>query len=223
MLKWTWVRPLFLLAAILIAGGAAAPSASSLTLDLDATVVGLDTPAILPLAAGTYQLDVIGIAGGGAFDAFNPWGSSNCGNPAGCSRTAPTTNTGFLTGLRILSASISSVTVADSLLDPVANFLPIGSSFNNGVGVQIDNGLVFPNGLSAQQNALSASFILTTSGNVSFALLDDNLVDNLGGLSVSVVPIPEPSTALLLGMGLVVLGHLKSKRRCARNPSTVSV
>lgn len=222
MLKQTWARSLFLVATIVIAGGAVAPSASSLTLDLDATIVGLDTPANRFLAAGTYQLDVIGIAGGGTFDAYNPWGFSSCSNPAGCPRTAPTTNRGFMTGLRILSASITLVTVDGILLDPVAGFLPIGSAFVSGVGVQIDNGLVFPDGLSAQQNAFSASFVLTATGNVSFALLDDNLGDNLGGLSLSIVAIPEPSTALLMGLGLVVLGRgNSSKRRCARNPSTV--
>jgi len=56
--------------------------------------------------------------------------------------------------------------------------------------------------------AVQGSFIdipLAEGSSLSFWLWDWNSIDNSGGLSFSVTPIPEPSTLTLLGIGMLFL------------------
>lgn len=59
---------------------------------------------------------------------------------------------------------------------------------------------------------------LAEGGSLSFWINDWNTIDNGGSLTFSVAPVPEPSTFLLLGVGLTLLIWRKrcnSKRSCA--------
>ena len=66
----------------------------------------------------------------------------------------------------------------------------------------------------ALANALNASFTLETAGFVNFFIADINYTDNIGGMSldVSAAPVPEPSTIVLMGLGLVGLAGFGRKK-----------
>lgn len=166
----------------------APPDAGAQIVNMSADVVGLNTPVSVPLEAGTYRIDVVGIAGGGEFDAWNPFGATNCAIATGCPRTAPTTNTGFLTGYRVVSPAVIAVSVDDVPLASETSPPVVGSWFDESqAAFQVDSGLVFPDASAAAQNAPFATFELAESSVVEIALPDDNLVDNLGGLSIEIV------------------------------------
>ena len=54
-------------------------------------------------------------------------------------------------------------------------------------------------------------FTVSASGLVGFSIRDDTTSDNLGGISLEITAIPEPSTAGLLALGLtsLALAHRK--------------
>ena len=57
---------------------------------------------------------------------------------------------------------------------------------------------------SAVANAPTATFSVSNTTTVNFYILDGHPIDNIGGpLLLSISQVPEPSTALLLGLGLV--------------------
>jgi len=71
----------------------------------------------------------------------------------------------------------------------------------------------------ALANALSTSFTLTSESYVNFYIYDIKYTDNIGGMTLrvekGVAPVPEPSTFLLLGGGLLGLGFCVRKRKKA--------
>jgi hypothetical protein len=71
--------------------------ADAIIVDIDARTNGPASPVQTFLLAGTYTVTPIGTVDGGAFDAWNAWGSTTCSDPNGCQRTDPSTVRGWLT------------------------------------------------------------------------------------------------------------------------------
>lgn len=173
-------------------------------------------PVEIFLEAGTYNVEPIGIAGGGLYDSWIAWTSSSCNNPNGCPRTVPTTVTGWLNNYEIISPYLAEVSVNGLDLAPTDTTKPLESYFLVTPGSTlycVIDGLAFPNPLSALSAALWSEFTLSDSAIVGFAITDfpNMLSDNSGGISLKIGsisgsgPVPEPGTLLLLGFGISCL------------------
>ena len=140
----------------------------------------------LSLLAGTYNVNAIGVADGGLYNAWNAWGTTGgCDvNGANCSAG------GFLHYYTIEAAELGVVNVGST---SVANR--------------------YATSLLALDNASDYSFTLTSAADVNFSIYD-NCCDNLGGVSLDVVAVPEPVTTGLLGSALFgLIGATRLRKR----------
>jgi hypothetical protein len=177
------------------------------------------TPVEIFLNAGTYVVEPIGISEGGSYDAWTPWGGTNCTDPAGCIRTSPTTNTGWMADYYAGSPDITSVSVEGVNLTPVSTptlgwedyFLVTPSS----TYYRVTNPLVYPDALTALSHAQTSTFTLSNSGVVNFFLRDSLRSDNRGGMSLSVNAVPIPPSVWLFGSGLLGLIGIARRKKAA--------
>lgn len=213
-----WIDSVTLLLLVPIAF--AARSADALIIDIDATLNNISNPLQISLAAGTYAVTPVGIAGGGVYDAWNPWGTSTCGTPSGCAQTVPTTVVGWKNSYDVISDAITAVSVSGSPLSPISTD-PTDTTSNQDYWVSngsepdryhIDDSTVYPSAADAFAGAKSSVFTVSAGGLVGFAIRDSSLSDNFGGMSLEINPIPEPSTAALLGLGLLSLAGWRRAR-----------
>lgn len=167
--------------------------------------------------AGVYQVNLIGVADGGAYDGWSPWASTSCGVSTGCKQTTPTTVTGFLNSFMVFSPDLTTVSV-EGVVIPLGTNEVLGNSFiDTPRQYRVHDGFVYPNALLALTGSHSSSFTLGVSGLVGFSIYDNPswLGDNRGGISLDITsstsPVPEPSTYLLLGGGLLGLVLLRRK------------
>ena len=180
-------------------------------------------PVLVSLAAGSYQVDVIGTADGGHYDAYSQWPDDNVSDPDGSPVTIPTTNQGWETGFVVTSPGIGSVTIATLPVTPGPDpgidwltdyFFHTLSDAHYGVF----DGLVYPDALPALDHGRPSTFVLDADGLVGFGLRDGpgQFGDNRGGLSLRITPIsaagvPEATSIIiwsLLGcVGIVKLWH----------------
>lgn len=181
--------------------------------DVDARLNGGGNPVTLSLDAGTYKVEPIGTAQGGAFDAWSAW-SANAG-------TLPTPigtlgAQGWLNSYIALSTDITAVTFADGTPFPIVNppdTLPTTSFFSPALGGYFaSDGMIYASAGDALANAVTSIFTLGAPGDVNFAFLD-TLADNRGGMSLKVSAVPEPGTLLLIGSGLAGIGIRARRKR----------
>ena len=173
------------------------------------------------LAAGTYTVTPIGTGGGGLYDAWNPWGLTTCIDSNGCPQTMPTTVLGWKNSYDVLSDDITAVSVSGTPLSPIAadpTDITVLEDYwlSNGTETDryhVDDATVYASPGDAFAHAENSVFTLSTSGFVGFSIRDNGLNDNLGGMSLSVVHAPEPSTAALLTFGLAGFGIRRRARR----------
>jgi hypothetical protein len=198
-------------------------SASALIVDVNASVHETSSPSLVFLAAGTYSVTPVGTAGGGLYDGWNANGTTTCAILAGCARTSPTTVVGWTNSYDVVSDAISSVSVIGPPLVPVAAqpagiaqfqdyFLVSGSETDR---YHVDDGNVYPSAAAALAVAQTSTFTLSSAGLVGFAIRDNPLFlnDNLGGMSLAVNLVPEPSTSILLSLGLGLTGLVRRRSR----------
>lgn len=147
-------------------------NANAVVVDLNSRSNDLAHPVDLLLGPGTYTINPIGTADGGAWDAWNAWGLTTCGNPDGCTRTSPTTVMGWLNLYSFSSADLMNVSINGLAATPT-----VGDAYF------VDSYQTFPDPLSALAHAGSAEFTLDIASSVSFSIPDSPLYDNQGGMS----------------------------------------
>jgi hypothetical protein len=67
--------------------------------------------------------------------------------------------------------------------------------------------------LALMNNSAPTSFTLTSNGNVNFLVGDSVHLDNLGGISLSIAPIPIPPAIWLFSTSLIGLFGLRKKSK----------
>lgn len=143
----------------------------------------------LSLDAGLYEVELLGIADGGTYDAWSPWSSTTCPDVCG---VIPAT--GWVYQFSFFSDDITSV---------------------NGVGIAAP-GHYFASDGNRYSTAAAANaafnpfqFTLGINSTVDFQIRDRPYTDNRGGLTLKIskipedtLPVPEPTSVL----SLLVLG-----------------
>jgi hypothetical protein len=154
----------------------ARPAGAAIIVDVN-SLHGTATPDEIVLAAGTYVVTPVGIADGGAYDGWNPWGSTTCAAPGGCLLTVPTTVMGWKNAYDVISDDIVSVSVGGTPLVPVAvepggldqirNFFLSSASVTR---YHVDDQKAYPSALLALANPQASVFTLNSSGPVGFSV-----------------------------------------------------
>ena len=181
---------------------------TAVIVNINAVSNGTGNPVPLSLAAGTYQISPIGTLSGGAFDAWNAWGTTSCSTTSGCPLNG--NDTGWLHSFNISAPFLSSVTVGGVSLPPVTVLgAPSTTYFYQDNGLSSFNSgpsFIFPKPSLALAATTISTITLSQASTVTFTLLDTPYTDNLGGVSLSVALVPEPQTYALALLGLAILG-----------------
>ena len=181
-------------------------AATSITVNLDAALNGVNNPIELWLAAGTYQIDPIEKSSGGKFDARNAWN----GNVSGCNASGFDCLTGWQWALFIEASDLglSDLNARMSWLDNrVVNGFVGGGSFGADLLVDCVNSCVFATPEIAFSSSYAYQFSIESSGYVSFFDGDTLTSDNIGGVSFNVVATPGPTTEIVFILGLACIWY----------------
>src|SRR4030095_4563300 len=91
--------------------------ADPIRVDVDAAHKNYADPIGVSLEPGECSVTPVGIAGGGAFDAWQPWGDvTSCSEPTGCVQTIPTTVLGWKNSYDVFSDALTAASVSESPL-----------------------------------------------------------------------------------------------------------
>lgn len=189
-----------------IAAAMAAASAQAAIVDISATAT---TPVFYTFDPGTYHIEWIGTADGGAYDAWHP--SCPTGDCTSGWRDvfSATTDTGP-------HPSFDSYSI---VAGPFASALASLAAFRAApsiIDTQLDwNGAAYvpsPGGTIAQPWTITVAAPTT----VAFFAGDGTKDDNFGGVSLRFTAVPEPATWAMMILGLGGVGAtLRQRRRLA--------
>jgi hypothetical protein len=160
------------------------------------------------LAAGTYEVAVIGTAQGGSYNAWNPWGNNAV---SGCA----TDGTGCSNGW----TSRYAITIGG---DTVQYFKDLGSnnpyyatalqalaSYQTAPLYHVDSAP----GAVPTLAPMPVSFSLAATTAVTFSVLDSQYGDNFGGVSLNVSAVPEPAALALFAAGALFVASAAGRQR----------
>ena len=203
----------FLLAIAVIV---ATPVSASMIVNLNAATNSLTNPVNVYLQAGTYLVEPIGISNGGAFNAWNPWGSTSCAQFTGCDQGSPTQFIGWITRYNVSASDLTAVTIGTVSLSPVSILPPYNEPFFYSTPTlkyyDTYKGKVFPNDITALANASSSTFTISADENVSFFIRDNptEYIDNVGGMSLRLSSVQAQPSVPGLSMLPLFLSSLPS-------------
>ena len=86
------------------------------------------------------------------------------------------------------------------------------TKYGMGEGIPTTPPAYFQNSLLAFDYAEASTFTLLVQETVYFSWLDDNWGDNIGGISLSVTAVPEPSSLVLVLASLAMVGVIMRRR-----------
>ena len=193
---------------------AAAPAAAAV-INVDALSGAGTTVA---LGAGTYTVSYAGLAGGGNYDAFNFWGEvTGCdAQGTGCARGWTNSFAIDFGGGVGTAYGLATVGGVRQLFDTAAHAFAVYSTsiLQSATLAQVGNNAnYFHQGTNAYVDvAQPITFTIASDQNVRFFVLDTNYPDNIGGVSLQLAAVPEPSTWALLIAGFGTLGTAMRRR-----------
>ncbi|HEY2357922.1 MAG TPA: PEPxxWA-CTERM sorting domain-containing protein [Phenylobacterium sp.] len=190
----------------------AASSAAAAIVDINAATngVGSGNPVLLVLAAGSYSLTAIGIADGGKFDAWNPNSLAQCeGNACGhlwqwsfTAQVVPNVpaELNFIGNQGGFATALAALTAAQN--NPSWGFgqVPLPSP---------------PGVFTPDTFANPLNFSLAQTSTIVFNIFDGdgNYASNLGGVSLRITGVPEPTSWALMIGGFGLTGAVLRRRR----------
>ncbi|MEW5686450.1 MAG: PEPxxWA-CTERM sorting domain-containing protein [Pseudomonadota bacterium] len=213
------------LAALSLATVAGAAQAATTVIDIS-SLNGDGTTAAL--AAGDYTIAFIGVAEGGAYEGYSPWGGFS-----GCDGAGMNCSTGYIANLAIdFGHGSGTFDRQDGYQHGMAS-IP-GNNFIFATGAQaraaINAGPIIRAALPQYANPAAysvttnpISFTLAAAQSVNFFIIDYPYGDNSGGISIRLTRVeepgpggvPEPSTWALMILGFGAAGAGLRRRRAA--------
>ncbi|UTP40847.1 PEPxxWA-CTERM sorting domain-containing protein [Phenylobacterium sp. LH3H17] len=192
----------------LAAGLAAGLSALSLSVAAHATIIDISAtgaPTITTFDAGSYRISWIGIADGGAFDAWHPSCPDDTCVGAWRSAFAATTDAGINPDFTVFAlpgptfaspaASLAAFKAAPTILSTDLNW--------NGASYVPD---------SPEFIATPWIVNFSSSTTVGFFIPEGSKSDNFGGVSIRFTAVPEPQTWALMIVGFGAAGAMLRRR-----------
>ncbi len=188
------------------AGALMASSAQAAILNISATST---TPVLYTFDPGTYLIQWIGTADGGAYDGWNPSCPSGDCSSGWREVFAATTDTGphpSIDSFSIPGPTFSSALAALAAFQSAPFVIDAEASWNGSSYVLT----------GTQMIAQPWHITIAAPTTVSFFIAEPTKEDNFGGVSLRISAVPEPATwaMMILGMGGVGMA-LRQRRRLA--------
>ncbi len=147
-----------------------------------------NNPVLYTVNAGTYQIARVGTETAGAsYNAWNAWGRvSACDAQGMCNN-----GNGWINNFQYDTGAGSTI----NWLGPFDRWATPELALNQARGVQV------------------CTRTFTEQTTLRFYISDSHHWDNLGGISVSITPVPEPETYAMMLAGLGLLGFMARRRK----------